>query len=76
HKLINVSAIYDDCQLICKITNTALASTSDLQTTKVDKVNHGFGLENIKQALSKYNHVLKIDQSDNKFVLSFVIFNC
>ena len=75
-KIINVSAIYDDNQLICKITNTALTSTSDLQTTKADKVNHGFGLENIKQALSKYNHVLKIDQSDNKFVLSFVIFNC
>ena len=75
-RTINVSAIYDDCQLICKITNTALTSTSDLQTTKADKVNHGFGLENIKQALSKYNHVLKIDQSDNKFVLSFVIFNC
>ena len=75
-RMINVSAIYDDCQLICKITNTAALSTTDLQTTKDDKENHGFGLENIKQALSKYNHVLKIDQSDNNFVLSFVIFNC
>lgn len=75
-RMINVSAIYDDCQLICKITNTAAFSTTDLQTTKDDKENHGFGLENIKQALSKYNHVLKIDQSDNNFVLSFVIFNC
>ena len=75
-RMINVSAIYDDCQLICKITNTAALSTTDLQTTKDDKENHGFGLENIKQALSKYNHVLKIDQSDNEFVLSFIIFNC
>ena len=75
-RIINVSAIYDDCQLICKITNTAALNTTDLQTTKDDKENHGFGLDNIKQALSKYNHVLKIDQSDNKFVLSFVIFNC
>ena len=75
-RMINVSAIYDDCQLICKITNTAALSTTDLQTTKDDKENHGFGLENIKQALPKYNHVLKIDQSDNEFVLSFIIFNC
>jgi len=75
-RTINVSAIYDDNQLICKITNTAALSTTDLQTIKDDKENHGFGLENIKQALSKYNHVLKIDQSDNNFVLSFVIFNC
>ena len=75
-RMINVSAIYDDCQLICKITNTAALSTTDLQTTKTDKENHGFGLDNIKQALSKYNHVLKIDQTDNEFVLSFIIFNC
>ena len=74
-RTINVSAIYDDCQLICKITNTALSSTSDLQTTKSDKENHGFGLDNIKQALSKYNHVVKIEHADNEFVLSFIIFN-
>ena len=74
-KIINVSAIYDDNQLICKITNTALPSTSDLQTTKSDKENHGFGLDNIKQALSKYNHVMKIDQTDKEFILSFIIFN-
>ena len=74
-KIINVSAIYDDNQLICKITNTALTSTSDLQTTKSDKENHGFGLDNIKQALSKYNHVVKIEHADNEFVLSFIIFN-
>ena len=35
-RMINVSAIYDDCQLICKITNTAALNTTDLQTTKDD----------------------------------------
>ena len=74
-KTINVSAIYDDNQLICKITNAALRSKPDLQTTKDDKENHGFGLDNIKQALSKYNHVMKIDQTDKEFILSFIIFN-
>ena len=74
-RTINVSAIYDDNQLICKITNTALPSISDLQTTKADKENHGFGLDNIKQTLSKYNHVMKIDQTDKEFILSFIIFN-
>lgn len=76
HKLINVSAIYDDSQLICKVTNTALPNKSDLQTSKNDKENHGFGLDNIKQSLSKYTHVLRIDQTDDKFSLSFIIFNC
>ena len=74
-RTINVSAIYDDNQLICKITNAALRSTPDLQTTKDDKENHGFGLDNIKQALSKYNHVVKIEHADNEFVLSVIIFN-
>lgn len=46
-----------------------------LQTTKSDKENHGFGLDNIKQALSKYNHVVKIEHAGNEFVLSFIIFN-
>lgn len=76
HRMINVSAIYDDCQLICKISNSVSSTISDLQTTKEDRENHGFGLDNIKQALSKYNHVLKIDQTDNEFVLSYIIFNC
>ena len=75
HRMINISAIYDDNQLICKIANTALQGTSNLQTTKADKENHGFGLDNIKQALSKYNHVVKIEHADNEFVLSFIIFN-
>lgn len=75
-KMINVSVIYDDGQLICKITNTALPNISSLQTTKLDKENHGFGIENIKQSLSKYNHILKIDQTQTEFILSFIIFNC
>ena len=75
-RTINVSAIYDDSQLICKVTNIALPNKSGLQTTKNDKENHGFGLDNIKQALSKYTHVLRIDQTDDKFSLSFIIFNC
>lgn len=76
HKMINISVIYDDGQLICKITNTALSNITTLQTTKPDKENHGFGLENIKQSLSKYNHILKIDQTQTEFILSFIIFNC
>jgi len=74
NKRINVSAIYDNNQLICKISNTALPALPNLQTTKADKKNHGFGLDNIKQALSEYNHVLKTEQADGEFVLSFIIF--
>ena len=75
-RYISLSAVYDEQQLICKIVNSAIKPNDTLNTTKPDKNNHGFGIENIKQALSKYNHVMKIDQSNGEFVLSFVIFNC
>ena len=76
-KNICLSVIYEDDSILCKISNTINAEKKiTMTTTKKDKENHGFGIENIKQALSKYNHVMKIDQSNGEFVLSFVIFNC
>lgn len=75
-KSIHLSIIYEGDSTLCKISNTIAGKNKfDLKTTKKDKKNHGYGLENIKQALSKYNHLLKIDQTDKEFVLSFVIFN-
>lgn len=76
-KYINLSVIYEGNSVLCKITNSVETKNKiTLKTTKSDKRNHGLGLDNIKQALSKYNHVLKIDHTANEFVLSFVIFNC
>ena len=61
--------------LFCKITNTAPAQ-KDLffVTSKEDKNNHGFGLENIKTVLEKYESEPEIEYSDNLFTLKFVIF--
>ena len=75
-KNIHLSVIYEEDAIICKIVNTIEADKKiTLKSTKKDKKNHGFGIENIKQALSKYNHVIKMDQDEREFVLSFVIFN-
>ncbi len=75
-KHIKLSVIFEEDAILCKISNSiSKGKKLSMKTTKTDKENHGFGLENIKQALSKYNHVLKIDQADNEFVLSFIIFN-
>ncbi len=73
-KKISVSVVYEDNSLICKIENTALNENNpDLKTTKKDKKNHGYGIENIKSALSKYKNVLNIEREENKFILSFII---
>lgn len=75
-KYINLSVIYEEISILCKIVNSIENKNRiTLKTTKKDKNNHGFGFENIKQSLSKYNHLMKIDQTDDEFILSFVIFN-
>ena len=75
-KYIKLSVIYEEDVILCKISNSICKGKKlSMKTTKTDKENHGFGLENIKQALSKYNHLLKIDQTDKEFILSFIIFN-
>lgn len=75
-KYIKLSVIYEEDVILCKISNSICKGKKlSMKTTKTDKENHGYGLENIKQALSKYNHLLKIDQTDKEFILSFIIFN-
>ncbi len=74
-KKITVSIVYENDSLICKIVNTAVKTENDfLQTGKVDKKNHGFGIGNIKSALDKYKNVCRFEQNENEFVLSFVVF--
>ena len=75
-KHIKLSVIFEEDAILCKVSNTISKGIKlSMKTTKTDKENHGFGLENIKHALSKYNHVMKIDQTDKEFILSFIIFN-
>lgn len=74
-KKISVSIIYEDKSIICKIVNTSLKRNKDfLKTIKDDKINHGFGIENIESALSKYKNICRFKQTDTEFILSFIIF--
>lgn len=61
--------------LYCKITNTAPPRrTAVFTTSKADAINHGFGLNNIRDALKKYNANLKLSQNENLFTLEFLLF--
>lgn len=74
-KKISVSIVYDDNSIICKIVNTTQKSSINiLHTSKKDKDNHGFGIENIKSALAKYKNVCNFVHENDEFTLSFVIF--
>ena len=74
-KRINLTIICQDKRLFCKIENTAPEHKDALlKTEKADKGNHGFGLENIKTALAKYEAEPNIEHTNNSFTLKFVIF--
>ncbi len=75
-RFIEFSLIQKKDRLLCEIVNSApLDQDHSLQTTKLDKENHGFGLRNVRAALAKYGSEPIIEQKDGQFVLKFVIFS-
>lgn len=74
-KYIDVSLLYKENMLICKIENSAPPKEGDfLKTTKKNPTEHGIGLSNIRSVLDKYKSTLKIDYDANIFTLTFIIF--
>lgn len=74
-KKIDVSMVYEESILICRVINTALKEDNPtLKTTKKNVDEHGIGLSNIKSVLEKYESTLNIERTENQFTLSFAIF--
>lgn len=74
-KKISLTLTKQNENIFCKIVNSSpKTQKSAFKTSKADKANHGFGLENIKSTLSKYNCEPNITYEDNEFVLKFIIF--
>ena len=75
NKYIKFSLVYYEESLICKITNSMINTKNySLKTTKSDSENHGIGFINIKNTLGKYKHMIRTEQSDGEFMLSFILF--
>ena len=61
--------------ILCEITNTATVLASSTETTsKKDKLNHGFGLTNLKESLAKYGSSPEIVWENGTFSLSFTLY--
>lgn len=74
-KEINVSVFCQNKMIFCKISNTAVPFENKMyKTSKSDKINHGFGLENITNVLEKYNTKPEIECSNGIFTLKFIMF--
>lgn len=73
-KRIDLLLVQDAHSLFCTLSNTAPANNDRRFTTsKTDTINHGFGLQNIRDALANYGAEPVIEQEGETFSLSFNI---
>lgn len=73
-KRIDLLLVQDAHSLFCTLSNTAPANNDRTFTTsKADTINHGFGLQNIRDALANYDAEPLIEQEGERFSLSFNI---
>lgn len=73
-KQISLSLIQIDNQLLGKIVNTALERQSkEFRTSKHDHQNHGYGLANLRDALSHYDCTPDITWENGEFILKFFL---
>lgn len=74
-RAISLHLLQDAHTLTCIITNTAPSRRSaSFVTSKTDKAQHGFGLNNIREELDKYGVTPEITWEDGRFTLAFVFF--
>lgn len=77
-KYISLECGYTDKNIIVIVRNTFNIELADndlgQKTTKKNKDLHGFGLENIKDSVAKYNGYFDIEKNDNIFILK-IMFN-
>ena len=74
-RTIALHLLQDAHTLTCIVTNTASSRRgASFVTSKADKAQHGFGLNNIREALDKYGVTPEITWEDGRFTLAFVFF--
>lgn len=74
-RAISLHLLQDAHTLTCIVTNTAPSRRgASFVTSKADKAQHGFGLNNIREALDKYGVTPEITWEDGRFTLAFVFF--
>lgn len=74
-RTIALHLLQDAHTLTCIVTNTAPSRRgASFVTSKADKAQHGFGLNNIREALDKYGVTPEITWEDGRFTLAFVFF--
>lgn len=66
---IRLELTYVSRTIFIRISNPALPIVKNSQKDGTDAGLHGFGLKNVRTAIKKYNGIIDIDQSDEKFTV-------
>lgn len=76
-RIINVYSGFKHGYFVLKIKNPTvnIAVSNKSVTTKSDKINHGFGLDNIKRTVKKYDGYVSMTCEDNIFTLNITFSN-
>lgn len=78
NKYIDIKAWYSKGRLFFKIENTysgkIVKENNKFATTKLDKENHGIGLENVRKALNKYDGNMNIEYKNNIFSVLILMY--
>ena len=73
-KWINMSLVYEEETLLCKIQNSAeFSEGSFMKTIKAEREGHGIGVGNIEAALKKYKSIHSFEQTEEEFSFFFQI---
>lgn len=75
-KWITIECRYTENNIIVLVKNSIgiRYERGKLKTTKDDKGNHGYGLDNVKDSILKYSGVWDIEEKDNEFIVK-ILFN-
>ena len=75
-KLIQVFMYYKNDEFLCAIKNS-ISKKVLIENNEVIRVNsdiyHGYGLKNIRSAISKYDSHLILESTDDRFILTISI---
>lgn len=72
-KAINAQMLQEDGRIIIKISNTYENKAFDGKTSKKDKIHHGFGLQNVKELIEKYEGYYLVDRKDNIYSTTIIL---
>ena len=73
HKVIDIKLNIQQGYQFISISNPASEENNSLQTTKDDKIHHGFGINNIRNAVKRHNGTFDLSNGNGLFCLNITL---